>query len=72
MSECCETIYLVWNPSENDLPVRYPNVEAARKGAQCLAQKYLDQEILMLRAVESVKCESSPFVYKSYSKSLFE
>jgi hypothetical protein len=61
-----ESIYIVWNPTGRIPQLMYSNVESARAEARRLAELHKNDEFFVLRAVESVKYRTDPFVCTNY------
>ncbi len=63
-----ESFYLVWNPTGRIPVLRHPTVDSARAEARRLAELHKNDEFFVLRAVESVRYRTDPFVCKNYRK----
>ena len=63
-----ESIYYVFNPLGNTPKVIHNTLESAREEARRLAATHPTVEFFVVRAIESIKYRTDPFVVVNYSK----
>jgi hypothetical protein len=63
-----ESRYYVWSPGSGEPTKFHPTIEDARMEARRLCQLNAGMEFFVLRAIESVKYRTDPFVCRNYSR----